>query len=186
MIIIIPGPLMDILTFPGVILHEMAHKFFCDHFNIKVSQVKYFSFGGISGSGISGIVHHEHVSNENHNAIIALSPLLINSLAALIISMPYISILLHGADFVEELSFIDYFLIWVAFSCGFASLPSSTDLNSISDTADPKYIFIKKIISFFNHCEWVGSLLWMLLLLSIIALISTRFIFVCLYINRIY
>ena len=39
---IIPGPIIALLTFPGVIVHEFAHKLFCDIFNVPVYYVNYF------------------------------------------------------------------------------------------------------------------------------------------------
>lgn len=175
--IIMPGLFIEILSFPGVILHEMSHKFFCDYFNVKVANVNYFKISNLSGS-----VHHEPVLNANHNAIIALAPLAVNSLTFLILAIPYISILAHGTDFVETFSVLDYFLIWIVLSCGLTALPSTTDLDSIADNADKKYLFIKKIVNPLSKFSWVGSLIWMLLLFFFIIASFGRFYFVLLYI----
>ena len=42
---IFPGLFVSILTFPGVIVHELAHQLFCYMCNIKVNKVVYFQFG---------------------------------------------------------------------------------------------------------------------------------------------
>lgn len=41
----IPGQLIAALTFPGVIVHEMAHQLFCRLFRVAVLDVCYFRFG---------------------------------------------------------------------------------------------------------------------------------------------
>ena len=41
---IIPGFIISILTFPGVIVHELAHQICCYICGIKVYEVKYFQF----------------------------------------------------------------------------------------------------------------------------------------------
>jgi MFS-type transporter involved in bile tolerance (Atg22 family) len=38
----IPGPLIALATFPGVIVHELAHQLFCRWFRIPVLTVCYF------------------------------------------------------------------------------------------------------------------------------------------------
>ena len=38
------GKVVSILTFPGVILHEYAHKLACEYYGVPVYDVKYFSF----------------------------------------------------------------------------------------------------------------------------------------------
>lgn len=51
----IPGELISALTFPGVILHEWAHKLFCKRLGVKVLEVKYFQIG----KKVAGYVVHE-------------------------------------------------------------------------------------------------------------------------------
>lgn len=46
---IIPGFLISIVTFPGVIVHEMAHQIFCRLCGVAVFDVCYFRFGNPSG-----------------------------------------------------------------------------------------------------------------------------------------
>jgi len=45
----IPGPVIAALTFPGVIVHEMAHQLFCRLFRVAVLDVCYFRFGNPAG-----------------------------------------------------------------------------------------------------------------------------------------
>ena len=39
---IIPGFVISIITFPGVIVHELAHQLFCRWCKVPVYEVKYF------------------------------------------------------------------------------------------------------------------------------------------------
>ena len=50
----LPGFLISILTFPGVIVHEAAHAFFCRKFEAPILEVKYFRFGNPAGYVIHG------------------------------------------------------------------------------------------------------------------------------------
>lgn len=159
MIIFIPAPIVAILTFPGVILHEMAHKFFCDYFNVKVFKVSYFRV-----SSQAGHVIHEPVYNSNQSAIIAFAPLLINSLVCFILLSFYIVTINFGNFFLWKFSILDYFLIWVGVSCGLSALPSSTDLKSISNDANLIYRFLKIILKCLNFFGFLGELIWLFLL----------------------
>lgn len=162
MFIFIPAPVVAALTFPGIILHEMAHKFFCDYFNVKVFKVAYFRI-----SSQAGHVIHEPVYNCNQNAIIALAPLLVNSLACLMLLSPYFIITNLGTSCLWKVSSLDVFLIWVGLSCGLSALPSSTDVRNISKYVDMKYKFVKSIVVFLNALGFVGELIWLLILWGI-------------------
>jgi hypothetical protein len=45
----IPGPLIALATFPGVIVHELAHQLFCRWFRIPVLNVCYFTGYPVTG-----------------------------------------------------------------------------------------------------------------------------------------
>lgn len=72
----IPGWFVALLTFPGVILHEWAHKSFCDYFRIPVFEVCYFRFGQRE----SGYVKHGEPKSFSQAFWISTAPLIINSL----------------------------------------------------------------------------------------------------------
>jgi hypothetical protein len=159
MIIFIPAPVVAILTFPGVILHEMAHKFFCDYFNIKVFKVSYFRV-----SSQAGHVIHEPVYCPNQNAIIALAPLLVNSVVCFVLLSPYLISWKLESAFLWKFSAFNMFLIWVGLSCGLSALPSSTDIKNISNDTIGKYTVIKIIVRCLNALGFVGEVIWLFLL----------------------
>jgi len=41
--------LIALVTFPGIILHEWAHKFFCDRTGVPVYKTCYFRLGNPAG-----------------------------------------------------------------------------------------------------------------------------------------
>lgn len=115
---LIPGSLISLLTFPGIMIHEWAHKKFCDWSNIKVHKVVYFRFGNPAG-----YVLHDQPQHYRQIFWISIGPLIINSLMVIVLS--FIS-----SQVVPE-SFLQYFLIWVAFSSGMHSFPSDQDMQSV-------------------------------------------------------
>ena len=114
----IPGWLISVLTFPGIILHELAHKKFCDLFDVKVLKVQYFTIGG------GGYVIHERT--ENYKAIfwISIGPLIINSLACLLFGM-------ITALFYESAGLFFYLFGWLSISFGAHSFPSNQDMKNV-------------------------------------------------------
>lgn len=67
----IPGFLITILTFPGVIVHELAHQIFCRICRVAVFDVCYFKFGNPAG-----YVVHEHPKNAYSQILIGIGPFL--------------------------------------------------------------------------------------------------------------
>lgn len=78
----IPGWLISLLTFPGVIVHEWAHKKFCDWNGVKVEKVVYFRFGNPAG-----YVMHEEPKKYNQIFWISAGPLIINSVLTIFLGM---------------------------------------------------------------------------------------------------
>jgi hypothetical protein len=45
----IPRILVSVLTFPGIIFHELGHQLFCKFTGVRVIKVRYFRFGNPAG-----------------------------------------------------------------------------------------------------------------------------------------
>lgn len=75
----IPGWLISILTFPGVIVHELGHMFFCRIFKVKIHKVCYFRFGNPAG-----YVIHDDPENFKQSFFIDVGPFIVNSVLAII------------------------------------------------------------------------------------------------------
>jgi hypothetical protein len=125
---LIPGVVISILTFPGVIAHEIAHRFFCDLAGIPVYKVSYFQVGNPSG-----FVVHAPAPSLRTSFLIAIGPLIVNSLLCVVISFtPTISELLDPADGPVVFPV----LAWLATSIGMHAFPSAQDAQNFIDAVD--------------------------------------------------
>jgi hypothetical protein len=121
---LIPGFLIAIVTFPGVIVHEAAHRFFCDIGGVPVYKVCYFRVGDPSGYVIHGATDRLRT-----HFLITIGPLIINTVLCAIISFTaIIAFRLHIAD--EPIIFP--LLLWLGISIGMHAIPSAVDVQSFS------------------------------------------------------
>jgi hypothetical protein len=116
---IIPGWLISIATFPGVIVHEAAHLLFCRLEKLAVFDVVFFRVGNPAGYVV-------HQTSENFKAmfLVAMGPFFVNSA---------LCILFCSASFLPlwELGVTDplaYFLYWLGLSIGMHAFPSNQDM----------------------------------------------------------
>jgi|SRR4030095_7464075 len=120
---IISGPAFALFTFPGVIMHEIAHRFMCDILQIPVYEINYFS----GGETQAGHVCHHKTNNVNHDLLIGFAPLIINSFFCMLFTLPYGStLMITGAGIVNYQSM---FIYWVGISMGVHAFPSNHDLH---------------------------------------------------------
>jgi len=116
----IPGIVIAVLTFPGVIVHEAAHAFFCRVFGIPILEVKYFRFGNPAG-----YVIHGETSNTKAQFFITMGPFIINSaLCVLFCSAAFLPIWVF--DVADPLA---WFFYWLGLSIGMHAIPSTQDLK---------------------------------------------------------
>jgi hypothetical protein len=118
----IPGPVIAALTFPGVIVHEAAHLFFCKLFKLQVYDVCFFRLGNPAG-----YVVHEKTENFTALFFVSMGPFFANTLLCVIFCT---------AAFlpVRELKVQDllaYFFYWLGLSIGMHSFPSTGDLSNL-------------------------------------------------------
>ena len=125
----IPGEAISILTFPGIIVHEFSHMFFCKLRKVAVLDVCYFKVGNPAG-----YVIHESTSNFTTTFLVSMGPFFINTLFCLLICLPaYMPI-----QFFELSHPLSYFLIWLGVSIGMHAIPSNQDANNVFDQAKHK------------------------------------------------
>ena len=118
----IPGWLVSALTFPGIIVHEWAHKKFCDWCGVKVLKVVYFKFS--QDEDVAGYVAHERPTTYLQTVLISVGPLLINSVITLLLAS-VASTMLEGS---KAWSLIVY---WLALCVGLHAFPSDHDADHI-------------------------------------------------------
>jgi len=158
MIIFIPGELVALVTFPGVIIHEFAHKLFCDLTGTRVYRVAYY----VPMAKTSGYVVHEPARSTRVSLLIAMAPFFVNSVLCMLLTIPHgVDYLMPGADCIT--SSITNLLTWVGFSAGFHAMPSNKDLESIKEPEEGSFAdfgacAVAALASFFN-LSIVGSFL---------------------------
>lgn len=107
------------LTFPGVAIHEWAHKIFCQISGLRVIKAVYFRFGNPSG-----YVVHEAPRNYFQSFFVATGPIIFNS--ALSIGLSY------AISWVTPGSYWRFIILWLAFSVAAHAFPSEQDLSGAS------------------------------------------------------
>ncbi len=118
----IPGFLISIVTFPGVIAHELAHKVFCDLTGTRVVKVCYFRFGNPAG-----YVLHEQPTTVWRHMLIGIGPFIGNSLVGFFIGI-FASRDMLSAGGLDTLGAI---LTWLGVSIAMHSFPSTGDAKGI-------------------------------------------------------
>jgi len=115
---LIPNWLVSIVTFPGVIIHEFAHKIFCNITGVPVQKVRYWRLGNPAG-----YVIHDEPTHLYQTFFISIGPLIVNSLVA--IALAYLSLHIQSSMTGRIL------LIWVAFAAGACAFPSDADARNV-------------------------------------------------------
>ncbi len=123
----IPGFLISIITFPGVIVHEIAHRFFADLAKIPVFKVCYFQLGNPAG-----YVIHGHTDDLKKSFLISIGPLIVNTLlCALICFTAVFPIMILD---IQHTTLVYFILIWVGLSIGMHAFPSNQDMRNFVAT----------------------------------------------------
>jgi len=136
---IIPGQLISLLTFPGVIVHEVGHMFFCKKFNVKINQVCYFRFGNPAG-----YVIHEDPQSFKKSFFIDIGPFIINNILAIIVFI--VAIFFIKSD-IESLNL---FFVWLGCSLAMNSFPSKGDAKALW-SATKKYSKKDRIVKIIGY-----------------------------------
>ena len=109
--------LLAILTFPGVIVHEWAHKFFCDRASVPVYKTCYFRPGNPAGYVIHGPARRYWQA-----LLIDTAPFIINTLIAFFIFLIAVN---------NPPGIITYVLYWLGISIAMHSFPSNEDADNL-------------------------------------------------------
>jgi hypothetical protein len=118
----IPGEIISLLTFPGVIVHEAAHQLFCRVSKLAVFDVCYFRWGNPAG-----YVVHESTPDFHKNFMVSMGPFFVNSLLCVVFcSAAFIPI--WELDIFDPLA---YFFYWLGLSIGMHAFPSTHDLQGM-------------------------------------------------------
>jgi hypothetical protein len=119
---IIPGQLIALITFPGVIIHEMAHQYFCRRARVAILDVCYFRVGNPAG-----YVIHEIPAAPSQQILIGIGPFIVNTLLGAVISFAAAIPVIR----LETGSALDYTMIWLGVSIAMHAFPSTGDAKGI-------------------------------------------------------
>jgi hypothetical protein len=147
----IPGILISIVTFPGVIVHELAHQLFCRWMRVAVFEVVYFQFGDPVG-----YVLHEIPDKVYKNIFISTGPFLINTFLGFMIAMPAA---LHYK--FDTAGTMDFFLLYLGVSIAMHAFPSTGDASSLWDAVmknNDGPVFIKIVVAPIVGLIYLGAL----------------------------
>lgn len=124
----IPGFVIAIATFPGVIVHETAHLFFCRLFKLAVYDVCFFRFGNPAG-----YVIHERTNNFRALFFVSMGPFFVNTvLCILFCTAAFLPVWVLKVD-----DYLAYFFYWLGLSIGMHAFPSTGDLSNLWQVAPP-------------------------------------------------
>ncbi len=120
---IIPGIIISILTFPGIIFHEFGHVLFCKWGGVKVKEVCYFRLGNPAG-----YVIHEAPENFRQSFMICVGPLISSSILAFLLFVPANVFMLLGQSSPNSpLILLLLPLLWLGVSIAMHAFPSTGD-----------------------------------------------------------
>jgi hypothetical protein len=133
----VPGILISIATFPGVIVHEFAHQLFCRLTRVAVFKVVYFQF-----QNPVGYVLHEVTNEKWKSVLISVGPFFVNTIVGAVISMPAA---IPVFKFHETNPFY-YLLIWLGVSIAMHAFPSTGDAQSMWSSVSEGKSFTKYLV----------------------------------------
>lgn len=125
----VPGFVVSLLTFPGVVVHELAHEKLCNALGVPVFEVTYFRLGNPAGY----VLHGEPARYRDAFAI-SVAPFLVNTVLALALFGAVATAWGRpdGMGLVtDELGVAGWVLLWLGFSVGMHAFPSTGDAGEI-------------------------------------------------------
>lgn len=156
---IIPGFIISVATFPGVIVHELAHQIFCYLCGLKVYEVKYFQV-----SNPSGYVIHEGSDRPLKVFLTSMGPFFFNTILGLLIILP---VSIQVIVFKEFNSIFNILLAWLGFSVLMHAFPSTGDAKVMVERIlkNKEISFLPKLITapfiLLVYLGAIGSVFWL-------------------------
>lgn len=168
----IPGIVISLLTFPGVIVHELAHQICCRLCRIPVYEVKYFRL-----ENPCGYVIHESTDNPWKNLMTGMGPFFINTILGMIISCPGYFYLWGAGEYMHNsggLKVMYLLLYWLGLSILMHAFPSTGDAKAMMESIlkNKDVSILAKIITVpiivLIYIGAIGSVIWLDLVYAIV------------------
>lgn len=158
----IPSAFVALITFPGVIIHELSHQMFCRICRVAILDVCYFRT-----KNPYGYVVHETPRNTYQHILIGIGPFILNTLIGALIALPAVIPVMNFKTPLNNMELLaDYALIWLGVSIAMHSFPSTGDAKSIWQAIKSKETpLIAKIIGapivLLIYIGAAGSVIWL-------------------------
>lgn len=127
----IPGVVVNALTFPGVMFHEYSHKRACEWRGVPVYEVQYLD------DDLGGHVTHGQPRTFKDVLTITLAPFLGNTVLAIGFYVAAIVAVIGSALLPEYVGIgamlVGFLFGWLGVSSGWHAIPSFTDANQIAN-----------------------------------------------------
>lgn len=171
------GLWITLLTFPGVIVHEFAHKLACDRARVPVLDVCYFRIGNPAG-----YVLHAQPKRYRQSFAISVAPFFVNTVLAFAFLLGYAWLDATTAGIWSsstETQASSILLLWLGISVGIHAFPSTGDANTLWSRSRAEWrttptvllgvpivvlIYVANLLSrlyldvFYAICLWLGAL----------------------------
>lgn len=162
--------LFTIFTFPGIIFHEISHRFLCDITHSQITEINYYTLNNDDTLGFLGLPQPSSIYK---SIFISLAPFFLNNLLSTILLTPtYICFI---SETKQILDFSNYFLLWIGFSLIYESIPSKDDI-----------VFIEEHIKSIKIPLYSFTLLPMMKLLKLISILDSIILLRLIYVLFIY
>lgn len=128
MLAFIPGFVIGWLTFPGVVMHEYAHKKACEWRDVRVNQVNYFKIDG------SGSVSHGRTRGFGDVLAINIAPLFVNTVGAFVLYIIAAALYFDNQMVGQIINTSPSWALlfgWLALSLGWHAIPSFKDADNL-------------------------------------------------------
>jgi len=152
----IPGFVIAIITFPGVIVHEFAHQLFCRLLRVPVFKVCYFRVGNPAG-----YVIHEAPKENWKSLLIGIGPFFVNTIVGFLIALPASIPVVK----FHQSNPADFLLIYLGVSIAMHAFPSTGDAKTIWSSFEKKGNWLARFlvapIIGLIYLGAVGSFIWL-------------------------
>ena len=122
--------ILMILGAPGVMVHELAHAFFCLFFGVRIYKINLFQF-----KQVAGYVTHSEPKSFLGSFFISFGPLLVNS----ILSIYLFTKILPPFNVLATSNLYNLLWLYLAIVIGLHAIPSTGDAESLLQNANRNF-----------------------------------------------
>ena len=172
MISIAASLFFNVMTIPGVPVHEYAHALACRLSGVPVHKVCYLRIGNPRG-----YVVHEQPDTAWQHVFIAVAPFIVCSLVAILIGCAAGLLLETELLSKQHQEIIGPFMLWLAWAIGVCAFPSGGDADSLWQSTKCREVslfgklLVMPIVGLIRLGQ-VGSFFWLDLVWGIVTAVT--------------